>query len=363
MLHSDDPIAEAEGLIAAGRPHDAVALLQDLVTRGRGGLLLRGGLVRALIAAGRIDAALAGARDCATMYPNVAQTAVMLGEALLAAGHLPPAIGEFQRALRLDPGFAEARFRLGCAWLEAGEAEKAQEAFGAIDAAEHLPALAEKIAEAEAMRARTRSDPRYVRHLFDQFSADYDQRMLGQLGYGAPAILRGLADLVLPDLVMPERGRAYSLLDLGCGTGLGAAAFRDLASGIDGVDLSPAMIGKARATGIYRQLRVGDLETALDEGGRYDLIIAADTLVYLGDLKKVFAGARKSLVLGGTFLFTVEKKDGEGFELGPKRRWRHSKNYLRSEAAHAKFEIVGFLDCHPRTEAGQPVEGYAVAMR
>jgi predicted TPR repeat methyltransferase len=48
--------------------------------------------------------------------------------------------------------------------------------------------------------------------------------------------------------------------------------------------------------------------------------------------------------------------------LGPKRRWRHSENYLRSEAARANFEIVGFLECHPRTEAGVPVEGYAMAL-
>ena len=359
-MHPDeDPLAKADAFVAEGRAEDAVALLQALVEQGRGGLLLQASLVRALIAAGDHANALDTARQSAMLYPGVAITAVTLGEALLASGHLPTAIGEFQRALRLDPDLVEARFRLGEAWLAAGEAEKALEAFDAIDDTDTLPHLTERIVEAQSMRTRARSDPRYVRHLFDQFSADYDTRMIGQLGYGAPAILRGLADLVISD-----RSRTYSILDLGCGTGLGGMAFKDMASTLDGVDLSPAMIEKARARAIYNRLWVADLETALEaEGNRYDLMLAADTLVYLGDLANVFAGAYRGLVQGGSFLFTAEKKEGEGFELGPKRRWRHSDSYLREQAAQTGFDVVGFLECHPRSEAGVPVEGYAVALR
>ncbi len=359
MLPDDDPLECADALVAQGRAGEAVILLQAMVEQGRGGLLLRSNLVRALIAAGDLSAALDTARQSASLYPGVAVAATTLGEALLAAGHLPTAIGEFQRALRLDPSFSEARLRLGETWLDAGEAEKALEAFDAIGDPQSLPQLEERIAEAQAMRERPRSDPRYVRQLFDQFSTDYDARMLGQLGYGAPGILRRLADLVIPD-----RGRSYSVLDLGCGTGLAGLAFEGIASTLDGVDLSPAMIGKARARGIYRDLRVADLETALEDFGReYELLLAADTLVYLGNLERVFAGARRALSSGGSILFTVEKKDGGGFELGPKRRWRHSESYLRDVAARGKFEIVGFLECHPRTESGVPVEGYAVAFR
>jgi predicted TPR repeat methyltransferase len=261
--------------------------------------------------------------------------------------------------LRLDPSFVEARSRLGQAWLSAGEAEKALEAFDAIGDMERSPHLARLIAEARAMRERSRSDPGYVRHLFDQFSSDYDIRMREQLGYGAPEILRRLADLV-----MPCRDRKYAVLDLGCGTGLAGAAFKDVASMLDGVDLSPAMIEKAQAREIYDELRIADIESVLAEEGRhYDLLLAADTLVYLGDLAKVFEGGHRRLRAGGSFLFTVERKEGDGFDLGPKRRWRHSESYVRQQASRADFEIAGFLECHPRTEAGVPVEGYAVALQ
>ncbi len=90
------------------------------------------------------------------------------------------------------------------------------------------------------MRQAPRSDAGYVRHLFDQFSADYDVRMIGQLAYAAPQILGELADLV-----MHGRGN-LRILDLGCGTGLAGVAFKPRAARLDGIDLSPAMIEKAR---------------------------------------------------------------------------------------------------------------------
>jgi predicted TPR repeat methyltransferase len=77
----------------------------------------------------------------------------------------------------------------------------------------------------------------------------------------------------------------------------------------------------------------------------------------------LFTGVANRLTEAGHFLFTVEKHAGSGFTLGPKRRWRHSESYLRRLADSHRFSVIGFMDCAPRTEAGVPVEGYAVAMR
>jgi predicted TPR repeat methyltransferase len=296
---------------------------------------------------------VAAAREAAALDPKSAPLALVHGEALLRAGQLPEAIAELQRALRLDYTLADARFALGCAWLEAGEPDKALESFSHLEEDEEV---APKIAGARAMKDRPRSDAGYVRHLFDQFSADYDARMIGQLGYQAPQILRALFDLV-----MPGRER-LAILDLGCGTGLTGVAFRDVAARLDGIDLSPAMAEKARARNLYDKLLVGDIESGLDGTERYDLLLAADTLVYLGDLEPAFERARRNLRDNGFFLFTVESKQGEGFELGPKRRWRHSEAYLREQAAKAGFDVVGFMAAVPRHEANQPIEGFAVAL-
>jgi predicted TPR repeat methyltransferase len=348
----EDPIEAAEALIAAGRPGEAARDLRARLAAGRGGLLARLTLVKALLVAGDTSEALAQAREAVSLNPNIAPAVLALGEALLAADLLPTAIAELQRSLRLDPGLGRARELIATAWLKAGEADKALEALAELD--DPPPAM---VAAAEAIKTAPRSDPGYVRHLFDQFSADYDGRMIGQLGYAAPQILLDLAAMVMP-------GREkLAILDLGCGTGLAGAAFRPLAARLDGVDLSPAMIEKARARQISDNLIVADLETALSQPGLgYDLILAADTLVYLGDLSSSFEAAHARLHPDGFFLFTVEKAAGGGFELGPKRRWRHGEGYLRDLARRSGFKIAGLVAATPRHEAGEPVEGFAVAL-
>ena len=349
-----DPIEIAEALIAQGRAGEAARGLRARLAEGRGGLLSRLTLVRALLADHDVAAALEEARDVALLNPGIAPALLALGEALLAAEALPAAIAELQHALRIDPDLSRARLLIAQAWLKAGEADKALESLRALEPDAEVAAM---IAQAQAIKAAPRSDAGYVRHLFDQFSADYDSRMTVHLSYAGPQILRDLAAMV-----MPGRG-GFAILDLGCGTGLAGEAFRPLALRLDGVDLSPAMIAKARAKNIYDTLMVADLETALAaHGPDYDLIIAADTLVYLGDLGAVFAGARARLAPDGFFLFTTEAKEGEGFELGPKRRWRHSDSYLRATAERAGLSVAGLVAATPRHEANQPVAGFAVAL-
>jgi len=351
-MEEGDPIEAAEALMASGKAEEAAHNLRARLEAGYGGLLARLTLVKALLAAGDIQAALTQAREAVSLNPQVAVAVLALGEALLAADALPTAIAELQRALRLDPDLTQARELIASAWLRAGEADKALEQ---LDALENPPA--EMIAACHAIKAASRSDPGYVRHLFDQFSADYDERMIGHLAYAAPQILFELANMVMP------AKDGLRILDLGCGTGLAGAVFKPLAARLEGVDLSPAMIEKARARNIYDRLAVQDLATALGaEGPPHDLILAADTLVYLGDLKPVFDAAHARLAPDGFFLFTVEKAQGEEFELGPKRRWRHSEAYLRRLAEEAGFCVSGFVAAAPRREANMPVEGFAVAL-
>jgi len=352
-LLEDDPIAAARALMDARAGKEAAALLRERLAAGRGGALARTMLVDALLMIpADVPGALAEAREAAMLFPTVASVITRLGVALLMASQLPTAIAELQRALRLDPENGEARNFLAVAWLSAGEADKALET-GLDD--ETL------IAQAQEMKAAPRSAANYVRHLFDQFAADYDLRMREHLHYAAPEILLGLAAMV-----MPGRER-LAILDLGCGTGLAGEVFKKRAARLDGIDLSPAMIARARARGIYDHLVTADLATALAETGQfdlsmsYDLILAADTLVYLGDLAPIFRAAAARLAPDGFFLFTVEQADS-GFELGPKRRWRHGEAYLRQTAEAAGLGVAGLLAASPRRESGQEVAGFAVAL-
>lgn len=352
-----DPNATA-ALIKAGRADDVAARCQALIAKDRGGALTRVALSHALIALGRPGEAVTAAREASFLWPNVAEVALALGEALAAAGALPTAIAEFQRAARLAPKDGRPHWQIARLWLVVGEPDKAE---AAAEAAEGLGgASADAIAalreDAARMRTAARSDAGYVRHLFDQFAADYDTRMRGRLGYAAPTILRGLAEL----LVQPS-GRC-DVLDLGCGTGLSGLAFRPFARRLVGVDLSPLMIAKARALDIYDVLAEGDVETLPPSiEGAFDMVIAADVLVYLGDLGVAFDTAASRLRNGGLWLFTTERGEALDFERGPKRRYRHSEGYLRRLSDRHGFEVASLIECVTRYEAGEPVASWAAA--
>ena len=346
----EDPIAAAEALIASGRADQAARDLRARLAAGRGGLLARITLVHALLAAGDTGGALEEAREAVSLNPGVAPAVLTLGEALLAAEALPTAIAELQRALRLDPNLPRARELIAIAWLKAGEADKALENLRSL---EPTPAIEAMIASAGRIKTASRSDAGYVRHLFDQFSADYDARMIGQLSYAAPQILLDLASMVMP-------GREnLSVLDLGCGTGLAGLAFRPLAARLDGVDLSDKMLNRARALGRYDQLLQADITEHLQTTKRrYELVLATDVFIYVGDLAPVFHGVQRVLRNGGVFCFSVEPAGDElDYTLLGSRRYAHSERHLRELARQHGFEVLR-IERHPiREEQRTPIPG------
>src|SRR5207248_233908 len=78
---------------------------------------------------------------------------------------------------------------------------------------------------------------------------------------------------------------SLDVLDLGCGTGLCGALLRRWARTLVGVDLSPGMLEKARERGCYDRLEQGDLVAVMRTmpARSFDLIVATDVLIYIGD--------------------------------------------------------------------------------
>ena len=283
--------------------------------------------------------------------------------ALLEMDRPEEALAGFDAALRINP-------RHAISWNNRGNALAAKRRFEeALQSYDKALAIQPDLPQASANRDNVlfmlhrtgRCPPGYMIRLFDDFAAHYDETMVNTLSYRAHLHLRDLAQRVLPRLTPPWR-----ILDLGCGTGLVGEAFKDLTVGgrLDGIDLAPRMIEAARARGIYSDLILGDLETVLaNSGPSYELMLAADTMIYLGDLSACFAGVAKRLEPGGFYLFAVESSDGEGWQQTSMNRFRHSEAYLRSEAARAGLEFVELTQCTLRHESNWPVDGFAVALR
>jgi predicted TPR repeat methyltransferase len=164
-------------------------------------------------------------------------------------------------------------------------------------------------------------------------------------------------------LVLPSRG-SLDALDLGCGTGLGGAAFRPFVDWLGGVDLSPAMVAQATAKGLYDCLVAADIAACLvDEAAdkaKYHLVVAADVFVYLNDLAPIIAAVAQVLTPGGIFAFTVETHVGGGVKLLPTLRYAHGEAYVRAALADAGLAVEHLAAASVRSEKGVPVDNLVV---
>lgn len=193
----------------------------------------------------------------------------------------------------------------------------------------------------------------FVETLFDQYADRFDQSLVTKLNYTVPERL-GLAVCELhPD-------RFSAALDLGCGTGLAGGVFRPVVDHLSGLDLSAAMLAKAQSRGIYDSLSKADiLQLPLLTRPAYDLIIAADVLIYLGALDQVVAWAKSALCDQGLFAFSVEQApEGGAYILGQERRFKHSKAYLEHQLGASGFVILDLSPHVLRQDRGQDVQGY-----
>ncbi len=104
---------------------------------------------------------------------------------------------------------------------------------------------------------------------------------------------------------------------------------------------------------------------ALSAGGaaRYDLVLAADVLVYVGDVEPLFRAAHGALRRDGLFAFTTQgPEEGDGFGVGSDLRFHHAAPYIRRMAAAAGFAVLHMSPCAVRQDAGRPAAGHAVVL-
>jgi predicted TPR repeat methyltransferase len=124
------------------------------------------------------------------------------------------------------------------------------------------------------------------------------------------------------------------------------------------------MVEKARRRGVYDHLEIAELvEGIARTPAAWDLVVAADVLVYVGDLVPVMRAAAVGLRPSGLFCTTVEQCAGDGFALGPSRRYAHSAAYIRCVATEAGLDLIVLEETVPRWEKGQPVLGLAFTAR
>jgi len=276
-------------------------------------------------------------------------------------GDLPAAADLLEQAIELAPNFASAWFTLGEIRQQLGERDKAIAAFRKSresDPGDQHGAGLHLIRLGDAQM--TEMPKAYVQALFDQYAPRFEDVLINDLGYRAPALI---FKAVLAARVAAKKPAFFKrTIDLGCGTGLAAAAFAKQVDHFIGIDLSPGMIRVARATELYAELEVADMIEGLRSKGDgcANLVVAADAFVYLSDLAPVLAEAGRVLAAGGVLAFTLETHDGSGIVLGEGLRYAHSAEYVRGAIAQAGLKLLTLEPGSPRNENNEPVRGLVV---
>lgn len=253
--------------------------------------------------------------------------------ALARLGRVAEAMGAYRDLLAVAPTVADAWVELGELHRETGGHSQAADCYRQAMAHGADPTLTTYLLAAVTREGQVPRPPRaYVQTLFDQYADDFESHLVDTLGYqGHRVLVQGLPD------TSPTRWAR--VLDLGCGTGLCAPLVRQRAAHLTGVDLSAEMVAKARQRGLYDELIVGDLHEVLgDAPQRFDLVLAADVFIYVGELESVFERLAACMAPGGRLAFTVERgTPGSGAELQPSLRYTHAPDYIEALAQRHGF--------------------------
>jgi predicted TPR repeat methyltransferase len=271
------------------------------------------------------------------------------------------AISYLKKAIEFDPLYFAAYNNLGTVYLKIEELNKAIENFSAaLKIQPYNEEIAYILSALRQEKTPDRAPKNYVEHLFDQYAPSFDKHLLEHLKYETPKVLHEAVMTQIRDNLHLRK-----VLDLGCGTGLAGALFKDLASPLIGVDLSSQMIATLQEKTLYDELIVGDLEDALRDHKNNELIIASDVLPYIGDLSPLFHAVQQALTPDGLFAFTIEiaPPDIRSYSLQTSIRYAHSPRYIEQLAAQNQLTLLSQSKITLRLQRNQPLFGLLYILR
>lgn len=305
------------------------------------------------LARGNTSEAIKAYHRAAQQNPQDADIHFNLGLACKRAGRLEEAMQSYLCAMEIAPDDAEVHYNLALVYKELGCRDEAIACYRRLIELDHNAASARHILAALTGETTAVAPSSYIAELFDSFSAHFEERLLVDLEYRTPWELKSLL-LAAPD----GPARFERLLDLGCGTGLVGQVFQEISVCRVGVDLSPKMVEAAAAKKVYDELVVAEIVTFLEQNQEpFDLIVAADVLIYVGELDRIFATLARGLARNGRILFSTEQMAGQGYQLRQSGRYAHSFSYILAMAARHGFRVLSTQSANIRKEKGRWIAG------
>jgi predicted TPR repeat methyltransferase len=242
----------------------------------------------------------------------------MMGGCCVSLGQFDMAIKNYENALNLHPNYAIPQHMLN------------------------------------SLKGNTSKEPpkEYVKNLFDDYAERFDDSLVEGLQYQLPFIIKDIIQKT-----SSSNSKFLKTIDLGCGTGLSGKDLREISKNLSGVDISENMVSKAEELNIYDNLFVGDIIEVLGSAReKYDLFVALDVLVYVGDVESIFKAVRTYCYRESLFVFSIEVQEEDGYSLLKNSRYAHSDSYITNQAA-GSFVLVDSQNLRLRKEGNNWING------
>jgi len=323
------------GLVAhaGGRNDRAETLIRKALKANPQGASFWRNLATVLTAKDDCDGAETAYRTVLRLRPDDFAAHNDLGNLYNGQRRLGEALDCYRSAVALRPESALSHYNLANALYKTGDKHAALTAVRRSVALDPDQPRSQHMLRALSGDAADSAPEVYVTALFDDYAATFDQDLVDRLHYRVPEQLAA----ALRQLRAGAPPLAHGL-DLGCGTGLSGAAFRDLVDRLTGIDLSANMIARADAKGIYDDLVTTDIGRFLaDTTNGFDLFLATDVFIYVGALEEVFRGLAGRAQPNAWFAFSTERSADQDLVLRESGRFAHSRPYVARCAAASGF--------------------------
>ena len=304
---------------------------------------------------GKPDDAISSFRAAVKFAPQMAEAWNNLGVAQDELNLTENALNSYRKAIEIHPVYASPHLNLGISLQKSKQFKKAEEHYNKVLEIQPDNKVArfmlQSIGRAETPDA---APVEYVRNIFDQCAENFETILVEKLAYKTPELLF--------NLVRPYLTGKMTILDLGCGTGLGAQLYQPFAKSLTGVDVSSKMLKKAYEKKIYNRLEVFDILQDWVFPEKFDLIYSSDVFVYLGNLDTIIRSASSYLVNGGKFAFSVEnlKDSSANYQLFPSGRYAHSQKYIQECLNRHGLQLIELKKADIRNQSGNPVKGLLI---
>ncbi len=307
---------------------------------------------------GKPDDAIASFRAAVRFAPQMAEAWNNLGVAQDEFNLTEYALNSYRKAIELKPDYASPHLNLGLSLQKSKLFKEAEEHYNKVLKIYPDNEIANFMLQSIKGDATPDAAPvEHVRSIFDQCAENFETILIEKLEYKTPELLF--------NLVRPYLTEDMTILDLGCGTGLGAHLYHPFANSLTGVDVSSKMLEKAYEKKIYNRLEIFDILQDWVFSTKFDLIYSSDVFVYFGNLDPIIRSASLHLVNGGKIAFSVEKlKDNTAdYQLNPSGRYAHSQKYIQECLNRHGLQLIEIKKADVRNQSGNPVKGLLIVAK